>query len=315
MSTNHKFFPNLPRAEPNLRDSTAITRFMECPRKYFYSMVLGYKSDKPYPYFTFGNAYHKFREIIELRWREESDLTKCDVYILEGMERALKFFDKHHVPPPKGNKFEFMNKERIMKSCLVGAKHWKREKAEGVIKVLAVEQPFQIILPDGEVIAGRFDQVINYRGKILGRDFKTSSISGSYYVNTLNPNDQFTRYTYAENKLTGWDENDVNSKMTCEGQLIEVLFNTKTTGPTIESFPAMRTRNEVLNWLKEQEYWHKVMQLCRDTDVWPMNTKSCTYCEFRPVCKMSSESMQQSYLKHNYKHEPWDCTHSSKEDE
>lgn len=313
--TQKLFFPNLPRAEPHLRDSTAITRFMECPRKYFYSMVLGYKSDKPYPYFTFGNAYHKFREVLEIHWMEDPLISNAPEYVMNALDRALKFFDKHHVPPPKGNKFEFMNKDRIIKSCLKSAEHWKQEKKAGAIVVMAIEQPFQITLDDGEVIAGRFDQVINMRGKVRGRDFKTSSISGSYYINTLNPNDQFTRYTYAENKLAGWDETDVNDKMPVDGQIIEVLFNTKTQGPTIEAFPALRTRNEILQWLAEQRYWHKIMAECRASDIWPMNTRSCTYCEFRPVCKMSSESHQQSKLKHSYNHEPWDCTHSTKEEE
>lgn len=308
-------FPNLPRKEPILRDSTAVTRYMECPRKYFYSLVLGYKKAETQPYFAFGNAYHKFREVLEIHWMADPQLSNGQDYILSALDRAIKYAKKHLIPGEKGTKWEFMNVDRVMKSCLKAAEHWKREKAEKRIEVIAIEQPFQIVLPDGEVIAGRLDQKILRGGKPRGRDFKTSSINGAFYVNQLSPNDQFTRYTYAENKLVGWDENDPNDRPPVAGQDIEVLFNTKTTGPIIETYPVDKTRTELMTWLKEQEYWHKLMRISREEDMYPMNTKSCAFCEFRKVCSMSSETMQQSYLKNNYKHEPWDCTHSSKEDE
>lgn len=310
-----KMFPNLPRTEPKLRDSTAVTKYMECPRKYFYSMVLGYKKTSQEPYFAFGNAYHKFREVLEIHWMADPQLSNSQDYIMAALERAMKYAKKHLVPGDKGTKWEFMNVDRVMKSCLKGAEHWLREKKEGRIEVIAIEQPFQIVLPDGEIIAGRLDQKIIRGGKPRGRDFKTSSQAPIYYSKGLSPNDQFSRYTFAENKLVGWDENDPNHRPPVEGQDIEVLFNTKTTGPAIETYPVNKSRHELMTWLKEQEFWHRMLSMSREEDRYPMNTKSCNFCEFHKVCAMSSETMQQSYLKNNFKHEPWDCTHSTKEDE
>lgn len=308
-------FPNLTRAEPHLRDSTAVTRFQECPRKYFYSMVLGYKKDDDAPWLSFGNAYHKFREVLELHWLADPSLANSPDYVIAALERATKYFKKHHKPIDKGSKWEFMNIDRLTQSCMLAAQHWLREKKEKRIIVLAIEQPFQIQLDDGEIIAGRFDQTVDFSGKIWGRDFKTSSKNPSYYASSLSPNDQFTRYTYAENKLVGWDENDQSQRPPVSGQLIEVIFGNKTLKPIIETYPAQRTKEEMLTWKKEQLHLHKLMRECREEDVWPMNTKSCNFCEYRKVCSASSESMQQSILKNNYRHEPWDCTHSSKEDE
>jgi len=292
-------------------DSTAVTTYMQCPRKYFYRMVLGYSADVQMPYFAFGSAYHLFREVLERAYMADPLESNWTDYILAALDAASKYCDKHLKPvdDPK-NKWAFMTKDRLIKSCVFAANHWKAEKKSGRITVLSIEQPFQIALPDGRIIAGRADQVINLSGKIWGRDFKTSSTQGNYYVNSLNPNDQFTRYTYAENKLVGWDESDINDRPKVEGQMIEVLFNAKTVGPTLETYPAQRTRSELLMWLKEQEVWHKQMQINRDTDVWPMNTKSCTFCEFRKVCDLPNETSQMSQLKRNYKHSPWDCTRS-----
>jgi CRISPR/Cas system-associated exonuclease Cas4 (RecB family) len=304
----YKVFDNLEHNEVGLMDSTAITTFMLCPRKYFYRMVLGYTTEGKQPYFAFGSAYHKFREVIEREWLAEPDKAKMPVYIMKGLDEASSYCDKHLVAPEKGSKWEWMTKARLQKSCILAANWWKNEKEKGAIKVITIEQPFQIKLRDGSIIAGRADQIVNFNGKLWGRDFKTSSTAGAYYVNSLNPNDQFTRYTFAENKLSGWNEEDINDRPLVQGQLIEVLFNNKTTEPKIEVYPAQRTRTELLLWLREQEYWHKMMDLCRKDDIWPMNPKSCTFCEYRRVCEMSSETSQMTFLKNSFKHNHWDCT-------
>lgn len=299
-------FPNINRVEPSLMDSTAVTTFLTCPRKYFYRMVLGYDTTVKQPYFAFGTAYHRFREVLELKFNEGIPLDMC---IVDALDVAAAYCDKHLVTPtdPK-SKWQFMTKQRLIQSCLEGAKHWKAEKNAKNITVIAVEQAFQIELPNGKIIAGRADQMIKFNGKVWGRDFKTSSQQGNWYVKSLNPNHQFSLYCYAENKLAGWNENDLNDKIKVEGQLIEVLYNAKTVGPKIDIYPANRTRTDLLSWLKEEQQWHKMMDMCREDDIWPMNPKSCWSCEFRDVCELSSESAQQSMLKNKYRLAPWDCT-------
>jgi CRISPR/Cas system-associated exonuclease Cas4 (RecB family) len=307
------FFPAIDRNEVKIIDSSAITTFMECHRKYFYRYVLGYKTSETFPFFAFGTAYHVFREVIEKEYLANPDNSKIDEYVVAGITRAAEYCDKNLPPPDVDSKWAWMTKERLIQSCIVGANHWRQEKLSGAIKVLAIEQPFQISLPDGVIIAGRADQIISWNGKIWGRDFKTSSQHGSYYVNTLNPNDQFSRYTYAENILSGYDF-DNNSRPTVEGQRVDVLFNNKTTKPTIDVHLASRTKQELLNWLKEQSLWHKIMQMCRDEDVWAMNPKSCKFCEYRKVCTLGNEAQQMAFLKNNYKLEHWDCTKGSDTD-
>lgn len=303
-------FNNLPHNEPRLMDSTAVTTFMVCPRKYFYRMILGYDNPVRQPYFAFGSAYHLFRHVIEVEYLKEPDITKLGNHVIKGIEAASAYCDKNliHTDTNPKYKWGWMTKDRLIKSCIAGANWWKAEKQKGAIKVLAMEQPFQIELSNGRIIAGRADQVVNFNGKVWGRDFKTSSSQGNYYINSLNPNHQFSLYTYAENKLAGWDDNDINDRLKVEGQLIEVLYNNKTQGPKIEVYLAQRTRNELLTWLKEEQYWHSMIEGCKESDTWPMNPKSCTFCEYRKVCELSNETQQMTYLKNNYKFKPWDCT-------
>lgn len=309
------FFNGMERKEVTIQDSTAITTFMQCHRKYFYRMVLGYASNKKEPYFAFGSAYHLFREMLERYYLEDEKGDK-NMMIIKALGKAMELWDKEYVQVPPDSKWIWMNKDRLVASCLLASKKWIEEKNNGYIKVIGIEKPFLITLPDGITIAGRADQIINWKGKIWGRDFKTSSQQGHYYINTLNPNDQFTRYTYAENLLSGYDFNN-NSRPIVEGQYIEVLFNRAPTKkdpkgkPEIDVHLAQRTKAELVEWLAEQYTWHEILKLCRERDSWPKNPKSCTFCEYRSVCTAGNEAQQMTQLKNAYKLDRWDCTRSA----
>ncbi len=310
-------FDNLEHDETKLMDSSAVTEYQVCPRKYFYRYVLGYAPIKKPIYFAWGTSVHLFREKVETLYlaNKDEDLQKI---VAEGIQYALEFANKEF---PLANilpKFDWMTPARLLRALLVSAQWWINEKQKGAIKVIAIELPWKVIIknPHEEtefIIAGRFDNVIEWSRKVWGRDFKTTTEFGGYYINTLSPNDQFTRYTYAQNKLAGWNEEDPNDLPQVGGQLIEVLFGNKTTEPKIEVFPTQRTRSELLTWKKEQIQIHRLMNVNRKDDIWPMNTKSCKFCEYRKVCEGSNETSQMNTLKHNYKIEKWDPTKGSKD--
>jgi len=286
----------------------------ECFRKYFFRIVLGFTDKDTPPYFTFGSVYHKFREILELKYMESptKDDKELDNMILFAIQAALVLAKKLKMTDPMvGTKWEFMTKARLVESCMVAGKHWKREKLMGEIEVLAVEQNFNIEVkdenenPTGIFIGGKADQILRWRGRLWGRDFKTSSQNQEgWYIRSLDPNDQFTRYTWAEAQLNGEH---------VEGQLIEVMYNAKSTkttkkGPKIYPHMATRTEWQLKRWIKEQIFFSKLLDQCREEDIYPMEEKSCVYCIFHSVCKKGSERAMIAKLQAEFKHEPWDCT-------
>lgn len=46
----------------NIKDSTKLTDYTACPRKYFYNYVLGWKTDEPAHDLHFGESWHRARE-------------------------------------------------------------------------------------------------------------------------------------------------------------------------------------------------------------------------------------------------------------
>lgn len=297
-----KFMPRFDRVEPLILDATAITEYKDCPRRYFFKIVLGFTPKETAVYFTFGTAYHKFRE--------ELELNKGD--FKGALLRALTYWDKTQGDDPVvgSSKFDFMTRLRLMQSCKIGYEHYLKEKTQGIIEVLSVEQPFNVELKPGtgHYTSGRFDQIIRRHGKVWGRDFKTTSKPLAYYERGCTPNDQFTRYTFAESLLTG---------ERVQGQFIEVLFNAKgpkksptieNTGPVITTFMVSRTDFEIADWLEDEIFLRDTIQKSREEDRWPKNEKSCTFCIFHSVCKIGSEGGQMNRLLTEFVQREWDNT-------
>lgn len=288
---NRIFMPKYERFEPLILDHTSIAAYKTCNRLFFFQIVLG-RTDKYTPiYFTFGSAYHKFREVLE---NTSGDFKVALQAALDNYERGSKGEE-----PEVGSKWEFMTKARLMQSCAVGFQQWEREKKQGKIEVIAVEQAFNVEIADGEYTSGRFDQIVRWNGKVWGRDFKTTSMEGMFYSRGLDPNDQFTRYTYAESKLCGEP---------VQGQIIEALYNSKKSGPSITQYLASRTKFQLDDWERDELHIRKQISLSREADVWPKNESACKFCRFHSVCKMPSEGAQQAKLEAEYVVRAWDNT-------
>lgn len=281
---NKTFMPNLPRHEPFFQDHTSTIVLKNCPRKYFYRMVLGRTpfKEKYQVVFDFGSAYHKFRELLEL----------------EGYGAAMKYImDVELTIPEPGFKFEYLNKLRLMKSCQSSYDYWLNEKKQKNIEVIAVEQPFNVSLDNGLFISGRADQIVKWNGGIWGRDFKTTSKDQVVFSKGLDPNDQSIRYNVGESLLHG---------QPIRGIIFEAMYNTKTVGPKIFSVLSTRVKYQLDQWIKEQKLVNRILQIYRETDTWPMHEHNCAWCAYAGVCRLTSEEAMVATLKSGFALKPWD---------
>lgn len=312
-----KHFKRFQRFEPVVQDHSAIIQAKKCFRAYFFRIVLGFVPKVTPQYFGFGSCYHKFREVLEKGYQAADPLLRdTDKELQMGLfaaaidaTRVLWKHKKMQDPQPD-DKWSFLTFARLMESCAVAFKHWQQEKSQGRIKVLATEQNFVIPLPDGTRVAGKADQMVMWNGKPWGRDFKTSSKEqdNQYYKRTLDPNDQFTRYTWAESILSGDDQ--LTGQV--QGQLVEVLYNAKSTkkeqkGPSIHVHMATRSPTQLQSWVEQQVFYNKILKLMRDEDMYPMEEASCSFCIFHSVCIKASENAMAAKLEAEFKIEPWDC--------
>lgn len=281
---NKTFMPTLPRHEPFFQDHSATIILKNCPRKYFYRIVLGRESTyQPYQVvLEFGSAYHKFREILELKSYKAA------------MEYVMSV--ELHIPQT-GNKFEYLNKLRLLKTCQMAFEHWQKEKNDKRIEVIAVEQPFNVSISDDVFISGRADQIVRWNGRLWGRDFKTTSKDQSQFSKGIDPNDQAIRYITGESLLHGQQ---------VQGIIFEAMYNTKTVGPKIFTVLSSRVKYQLDQWMKEQKLINRILQIYRAEDTWPMHEHNCSWCNYNKVCKLTSEQAMEATLKSDYVLRPWD---------
>lgn len=296
--TPYKFFAEFERMEPLILDHTAMIAWKTCKRKYFFQIVLGsVPRGADAPYFGFGGAYHKFREVLEIGFHNGEPNEKS---YPAAMAAAIQYYNKKFPRPiPAGDKWDFLTIDRLISSCKKAYEFWKVEKSSGKIVVLAIEQPFNIeIVPgSGEYTSGRFDQIVRWNGKIWGRDFKTTSKEGMFYTRGLTPNDQFSRYTFAEAELSG---------QKVEGQIIETLYNSKKAGPQITPYTANRPIFMLEDWKRDEMLHREWLAMSREKDVWPKEENNCGFCQFHSVCAMNTEGAAKAKLKQEFSQRPWD---------
>lgn len=310
--TNIRFMKKFKRYEPMVMDHSAIIQAKTCFRKYFYRIVLGFASKNQAQYFGFGSCYHKFREILERRWMadprphekkvmDQDFQMKCFGEAVVAARQLWKSMGMRD--PVVGDKWDFQTEARLVESCAVAFKHWQKEKVQNRIEVIAVEQNFVVPLPDGSWRGGKMDQITRWNQKVWDRDFKTSSKEqNAYFTRTLDPNDQFMGYAYGGQQLSGEP---------VQGVLVEVLFNAKGTksepkkGPEIHMHLSGRSQTQLQQWEKEQVTFNKTLDVLRQDDVWPMEERSCPFCEYHSVCTRPSEAAQMAKLEAEFVVRPW----------
>ena len=310
------FMAKLERYEPLIRGSTAMRAWKTCQRLYFLTVVTGHTPKEQAIPLYWGTTYHHFRYILELRYGVGVDAPKkfdegraTEAYA-EAAQQGLAMWKKAGLSAAPGTKFEFMTAERLLKSFMVAYKHWMKEKLQGRIEVVAIEQVLNCQLADGTWTNMRADQLIRWNSKLWGRDFKATTKNSDFFARGLEPNDQFTRYTLIESRASG---------EVVQGQFVELMWNAKptkykTNGPEIFELTTSRTPQQLAVWEHEQTIINEQLAINRKHDIWPMEEIACAFCPFHSVCTKQTENGMMAQLEMHYTVRPWDNTRVGEED-
>lgn len=296
---------NLPIIKPEVVDYSMTQTHQRCPRKFFYSHVLGRKSGGKNWAIQYGVAYHTFREVLERTFKGasadvEDDQFQRFIYDL-AWNRAIAADNGWEDPPSEDSK-AYLTVSRLAAACESAFQKWLDEKRQGTIKVLFTEQAFDLALPFPSKYryGGRFDQVVEWNNKLWIRDFKTTTMMGRTYAFRFDPDNQITGYVWAAQELSG---------RPVEGAMIEVVYNTKTKGPEFHDFLVTRSQNAVDEWLHELKYELEDINRHIEDMAFPKRTVACDDfggCQFREACLKDSWFTRERWLETNTIYEPWD---------
>jgi len=296
---NRRFLPTLERVEPVILDHSATKIYMECPRKYFYRIVLGrtLEDNKLKVIFDWGSAIHKFAECI---------------YKGEGFQKAFSEALKVYTPPSQNtpDRWNHLDTLRFGQTCKAIWEFYQKEMNDSRFAVEGVEQPFNLQLPESERVGGRFDMLFTRNGRLLVRDWKTTTKRTDYFTLGLNPNDQATRYCYAASTLSGWNSSSPTKNKIdgIEYIIVENQKPTKSTNhpPKVSAHFVNKTADDLMTWEREMVHLYKQMEFNRAADVWPQSPLNCGWCDYVHVCRHPTDSGRAYKLKSEFKFSPWD---------
>ena len=301
------FMASFPRYEPAARDHTAVIHAKECLRKYFYRIVLGFAERETKPFFKFGTAYHVFMETLEKSWYDPLLKTgnkdhNDKEHLIKAIAASMKSFGRGD--PPVGSRYDFLSSGRLLASCKMAYKKWQAEKKSGSIKVIGVEQAFEVLLKDGKTRrGGKADQFTEWNSQLAGKDFKTSSQTEDKFRRSIDPNEQFNGYLLGLSKLSGEHVSIL---------FVDTLYNSKPTktysgGPKIVVYTVNKTRWQLEQYEEDVIFWEQsIINRAREEDKWPLNEKACWRCEYRSVCKKGTERAMMNQLESEFTVSPWD---------
>jgi hypothetical protein len=275
-------------------DSTSLTTFNECPRKYYYSIVLGYAPREESVHLTFGIRLH---EAYEHYHRLRAQGLDYEVSVRETVRKSMIDtwgWKSDHVK----------NRFTLIRTIVWYLDQFKDDVAQTVILPNgkpAVELSFRFELPDADdfLYCGHQDRIAEFSGKLFVFDYKsTGRTLYSDFFNQFTPSNQMTGYTLGA-KITHYQP--VEGVM-IDGAQIAVGFSRFARGT------AYRTEEMLEEWLTEAAHYVKLATHYAEQDHWPMNPTSChkySGCPFRPVCSRSPRQ-RKTWLEADYVKRLWD---------
>lgn len=279
-------------ATQHIIDGSKLTRFLECPRSFFYEYLLGWRSETPNNHLVFGQAFHDALEHILLNGLT---LTVAD----EAYEKFLETYRKTF-SPAQDELFAPKTPERARRALQLYVGRWTQDPNE--FEVLHTEIAGRISVDDERHLYFRMDSIIKYlNDETIGSlEHKTGSQLSTNWREQWDMCMQAGIYTHV---LKSNYEN-------VHGVTFNGIFFKKVKDPSKQfdfaRIPVCRTNNQMLTWWQNTLYWldrledeYKLLERSTDSQevltAFPLNVTACSKyfgCRFREFCNSWTNPLQ-----------------------
>lgn len=174
----------------NVQDATKLNAYMECPRKYFYEYVLGWRVDRYNIHLEYGKAFHEAMEVLEKApaWNEDVLLEAIEAFSTHY--DSIYSFEQDADNAPKDK----MNTIRALKAYTQAYSDDKR-KATTLHTEVAGSVPVD---DNGErTLYFKMDTILIDKQGIFSREHKTGSRRTWIWENKWQTAFQVDTYFYA----------------------------------------------------------------------------------------------------------------------
>jgi hypothetical protein len=311
------FAPSLPTFQ-TAWDSTSLGLFKECPRKYYYEIILGWRPKHTSVHLTFGLLYHagleaydhfaaslgKLRTALLTDDEHRAGIRVCLRRVLaDAGER-----DEAGLWHPWRSEDPYKNIWTLCRSLVWYLDHFRISTLETLLlsngrPAVELSFRFPIFHVAGEeiLLCGHMDRVVKNladadRRSVHDRKTTKSALNNRFF-NSFSPHNQFTIYTIASN----------------------VVFETSALGVTVDAAQTLvnstnfaqrysgRSTQVLDEWLGDAKLWIEQAARYAEANHFPQNDKSCgNYggCAFIEVCS-KAPSFRQAWLEQDFKPFTW----------
>lgn len=181
----------------NVIDSSKLDTYTSCPRKFFYTYVLGWQSERPNVHLIFGSALHKAIEIFKL-----------DGYSLESIDKAMEAFKDiyyREFSPITDLERAPKNPQNAEVALTEYIAQYAIEDSD--TEVLEVEKCYPVLINESRVLWGKVDSINrNSKGQVFTDDVKTSSRKDAWWYDQWELRFQFYTYLHILYSRYGFNE-------------------------------------------------------------------------------------------------------------
>lgn len=301
------------KALPKLQlawDSTSLGIFKECPRKYYYAMVLGYDGNLDNPFLKFGTYFHSCTELYDKLKAQGADHEEA---LQAAAKNALEITATYNEDKTKWRPWVSDEPTRsraiLFRTVIWYLEHWKNDPIKTFILAdgkPAVELSFRfdfLDAPTGEkfMLCGHLDRVGVFHDDLWVVDKKTTKATlpspttkGTDYFKQFSPDNQMSLYNLGSQVILGTP---------AKGVMIDAIqcavdFNRFARGQ------APRNKAQTEEFVKDTQIYLHLAFLYAESNYWPMNDKSCFRCVFRDICEKGPQ-VREDWLERGFKRKVW----------
>lgn len=273
-------------------DSTSIKLMEECPRKYFYSMILQKTALNKSGHLLFGGFYASALEsFFKYRAAGFDFETALFLVVRNTMQETWDYETGQPMEFPVASGYK--SRSTLVRSIVWYLDQFGKDESGFVTYHLAsgepaVELTFKLPIETSVTLCGHLDRVVSFADDLYVTDQKTTGTTiGAYFFKQFKPDTQMSLYSYAGRAIL---KSPIRGVM-IDGAQIAAGFTRFERGFTY------RTPAELEEWLASALYQIHTAQHFAErasgkdsttaASFFPMNSQSCgNYggCAFREVC-------------------------------
>lgn len=298
---------------PNLQlylDSTSLSTFLQCPKKYYYSVILGRVPIAQSIHLTFGILVHKALETYHKakhNGQSHQEALRSTVYWAMNATWDHKL-NRPWTVPAEDSVGKYKNRYTLLRTIIWYLEEYYNDPLQTAIVdgKPAVELPFTMdsghLASTGEEfrLCGFLDRIAIQQGNYYVTDVKTTNrtVDQSYF-NRFSPDTQMTLYTLAGHTAFG---------IPVEGVMVDACSVQREKGSFSRQL-VPRSLHQIEEWQEQLIYWLMQLNQCASSSTWPRNDAACEMyggCPYRKVCSKSTQSEADDCLTYEYQSRTWD---------